>query len=287
MPFRWPDIDIAVKYIAGLSSAATFLLVLLSPTTTRAAVTEPASSPGSASTVTTAAVERAAMDSRWAVTDRAAASGKVNRIREAITAYRGRGSPDDPEFLWRLSKAYFHLYDELPRNQEEERTAAAESAVRFGERAHELAPDRIPVQYWYAQALLAAADMKGAFQFLSKIRRIKRLMTEVRKAAPKIDDAGPDRFFAILYDQAPWPFGDASAARRHAARAYDLAPYRCANVYVEARARLDSSQSEAAVPLVERLEEGACSASSALWMEIYAEYGEDLRAQIGAQASDD
>lgn len=218
----------------------------------------------------------------YAVYDRQAASGDVVQIRRAIAALEAAAqtAATEADLAWRLAKAYFHLYDELPAGQSE-RAAAAESSLAWGERAV-AASDSAEAKYWYAQSLLALSDVRGALTFLTRIRTVKAMMREVLHQAPAIDDAGPDRFFAILYDRAPWPFADRAAADAHARAAYARAPYRCANVLVAGKAKLAAREYAAAATHVAALEQGICTASSLMWEEIYRDYGKKLRKELEA-----
>lgn len=210
--------------------------------------------------------------------DEWAASGVPARINVAIAWYEAHAEPQNAEWQWRMAKAWFHLYDELPQALRSDRTAAAERSEAHGERAVELDPDGIESRYWYSQGLLAVADMKGPFAALRRIRRVQGRLEPLLHEAPGIDDAGPDRFFAILNLEAPWPIGNNEKARLHAERAFELAPDRCANVFVAAASRIRTGEAGLAEPLVDRLARSECRASSPYWLELYrTQYVEKLR----------
>lgn len=177
-----------------------------------------------------------------------------------------------------MSKAHFHLYDELPKAEKAARTAAAEASERYGEAAVARNPASIEARYWYTQGMLGVADMKGAASFLKRIRKVRQLIGAVREEDPTIDDGGPDRFQAIVLLEAPWPIGDAEEARGYAEAAFEIAPDRCANVFVLAASRVRTGQVEQARPLYDRLRTSQCRASSPYWLELYrTEYVEKLR----------
>lgn len=219
-----------------------------------------------------------AVGDRWADLDREAASGEPARVRAAIAGYEAAAAPSDGAWLWRVSKAWFHLYDELPKSEAKARTHAAEQAEIFGERAVAAAPQGVETRYWYTQGMLAVADMKGAASFLKRIRRVRQLIAAVREVDPRIDDGGPDRFQAIVLMEAPWPFGDMEAARGYAEAAFAISSERCANVFVLAATRAQTGQADAARPLYERLRSSQCRASSPYWLELYrTEYADKLQ----------
>ncbi len=223
----------------------------------------------SAAMATDAATAPSGGQTRWADLDFEAASGEPARIKAAIDGYQAAAQPEDGEWLWRVSKAWFHLYDELPKSEKKLRVHAAEQAESFGERAVFHAPGGVESRYWYTQGMLAVADMKGAASFLRRIRKIRQLIAAVREDNPAIDDGGPDRFQAIVLMESPWPFRDLVAARGYAEAAYAISADRCANIFVLAATQAQTGQAAAARPLYDRLRSGQCRASSPYWLDLY------------------
>lgn len=214
--------------------------------------------------------------------DRLALSGSVEGVRTALFAYAQLSTETPPQsYYWRVSRAWFNLYDELPRPAaNEQRKSAARSAERVAREGLARVPDDPETRYWLGMALLARADLENVFTFLGNVRTILSIMREVQKVRPDLDDGGPDRLLGIFLHELPWPWGDAKVAYEHIQKALDLAPYRCANHDLAARLFIERKEWDAAAVSVRQLSEGLCTASSPMWDEMYHQHGVELAREL-------
>lgn len=217
----------------------------------------------------------------FAAADRLAMSGAVSGIETAIGMYSELAmSQPITEVNWRLSRAWFNMYDELPRPKENvRRKRAARQAEKVARKLLAVDPQHDLGRYWLAMALLARADVEGAMTFLGNVREILRIIRAAQKTIPDVDDGGPDRLLAIFLHELPWPWGNDKKSYTHIVEALQIAPYRCANQDLAARLFIEREEWAKADAAIRKLEGNSCTASSPMWDNIYRQHGDELRQQ--------
>lgn len=212
--------------------------------------------------------------------DRLALSGDVSSIESAIQRYQSlvSGATSPVEVHWRLSRAWFNIYDELPRpDQNARRKEAAKTAQSWAEKGLEIESESMESRYWLAMALLARADLESVFTFLGNVRKVIKLVRQVQQKMPELDDGGPDRLLAIFLHELPWPWKDEDQSFKHIQTALLLASYRCANHDLAARLYIKRKEWTLADRSIKLLENRKCTASSPMWDKIYQSHGRELR----------
>lgn len=117
---------------------------------------------------------------------------------------------DDVALVCRASNLYLKLV-KWPNATRDERLGHARKALAHADKAVELGPDRVEAHYFRALALGRVLE-SSAVPDMGLIEPLEEAGVRARELDPDFDDAGPVRFLAVLYAEAPaWPVGPEDA----------------------------------------------------------------------------
>jgi hypothetical protein len=153
-------------------------------------------------------------------------------LRGLDALYERRGEPDildeliataqqllvqtseDYDLVWRLARAW--SWRGFVAADDRERRRAAERAVALGQRAMELAPDRVEGYFTYAIATGVYASSIGAAQaFVQRVAPdFERTMIRAYEIDRHFDDGSPMVALGRYYFELPWPLRDLERSAR-------------------------------------------------------------------------
>jgi hypothetical protein len=175
------------------------------------------------------------------------------KLRAALAAYRRavKADDDDVTSYTMAAHASYLLGDGFlaPDGRHEETKRAFADGVALAERglralsrdfearrqdgnevddaAIDLGPEAAPLLYWWAQNAIRWADADGPSASMRIYRRVFRVMEQVRRLEPTLDDGGPDRFFGAARAESPRVAGgDLTRSHEHFQRTLAIHPGR-------------------------------------------------------------
>src|SRR5665213_2452401 len=132
--------------------------------------------------------------------------------------------PADPEALWKFGRACYDFADFSAIDAQREKIA--EEGMAACDKLIQQQKQSIPGHYYLGMNLHQLSRTK-TFGASKIVKQMEAEFKTVLDLDPKYDFAGPDRMLGLFYLDSPrWPFGfgDMTEARKHLAKALELAP---------------------------------------------------------------
>jgi tetratricopeptide (TPR) repeat protein len=150
------------------------------------------------------------LDDRY---ERRAEPGNLDQVIVAAQRLVHEDSTDF-EAMWRLARAF--SWRGYTSSKVLQRKKAAERAMKIGERAITLAPNRVEGHFTYAIATGVYADAIGVTQaFLRRVGHdFERAMTRAYELDKHFDDGSPMVALGRYYYSLPWPLRDLERSAR-------------------------------------------------------------------------
>lgn len=130
---------------------------------------------------------------------------KIHDLEEKLA----RGG-DDVALRCQLAHQWLTMV-KWPNASKGERLEYAKKALSHADKAVELGEDRVEAHYFRALAIGRVLE-SSSIPDMSQVEPLEAEGVRARELDPAFDDAGPLRFLAVLYAEAPaWPLGPESA----------------------------------------------------------------------------